>query len=128
MTIRPYATLFAVAIALTACAQAPTDSAAASATSATTDWAHYRCDSGQAIQARYHDHAATVRYHGATHAMTHAVAASGARYVGATLEWWTKGRGEGSEGLLLQHLADGNSGDTIETCVHIAASDASASP
>ncbi len=59
---------------------------------------------------------ATVQYRGKTYDMHIAVSGSGARYVGDDLEWWTKGNGIGSEGMLLQHNVDGSTGDIIELC------------
>lgn len=46
-----------------------------------------------------------------------AVSGSGARYVSDGLEWWTKGSGAGAAGTLFRHLADGTSGEIIESCV-----------
>ena len=77
----------------------------------------YTCESGAEIVASYPStETATIRYQGAQHEMAIAVSASGARYVGDGLEWWTKGSGSGSEGTLLEHLADGTSGDVLENC------------
>ncbi|WP_132998612.1 MliC family protein [Luteimonas arsenica] len=60
---------------------------------------------------------ATVQYKGSSYSMQIAVSASGARYVGNDLEWWTKGSGAGSDGTLFRHNADGTSGDLIEQCI-----------
>lgn len=60
--------------------------------------------------------AATIKYKGRNYDMRIAVSASGARYVGGALEWWTKGSGAGSEGTLFRHLRDGTSGQSIEHC------------
>jgi len=46
-----------------------------------------------------------------------AMSASGARYVGGELEWWTKGSGSGSEATLFSHLPDGTSGESVEVCI-----------
>lgn len=48
--------------------------------------------------------------------MTIAISASGARYVGGGLEWWTKGSGPGSAGTLFRHVNDGT-GEIVEQCV-----------
>ncbi|MFA7522861.1 MAG: MliC family protein [Halothiobacillaceae bacterium] len=78
---------------------------------------NYRCESGETIAATYPTtDSATVRYQGSSYNMEIAVSASGARYVGGGLEWWTKGSGPGSEGTLFRHLADGSSGEIIERC------------
>lgn len=77
----------------------------------------YQCESGETIAAAYPDSdSATVEYQDNRTDMQIAVSASGARYVGGGLEWWTKGTGPGAEGMLLQHEADGSSGEIIENC------------
>ena len=77
----------------------------------------YQCDSGASIAAAYPDtDSATVEYQGDRYDMQVAASGSGARYVGGGLEWWTKGTGSGAEGMLLQHEADGTSGEIIERC------------
>lgn len=77
----------------------------------------YNCESGESIVATYQPpDSAVVQYKGVTHNMAIAVSASGARYVGGELEWWTKGSGSGSEGTLFNHLPDGTSGERIESC------------
>lgn len=78
---------------------------------------NYRCESGEAISAQYvTTDSAIVQYKGKTYRMQIAISGSGARYVDNELEWWTKGSGAGSEGTLFHHLADGTSGDRIESC------------
>lgn len=77
----------------------------------------YTCESGVKVVASYSDtDTATVHYQGRTYSLKNAVSASGARYVGEGIEWWTKGAGRGTSGLVLQHLADGSSGAVLETC------------
>lgn len=77
----------------------------------------YQCESGRAIQASYpSDTTAVVEYEGQTLQMTRAVSASGARYVGEGLEWWTKGSGPRSEGTLFRHESDGTTGEAVEQC------------
>lgn len=79
---------------------------------------NFRCESGETISATYPSiDTATVQYKGATYDMEVAVSASGARYVGGGLEWWTKGSGVGATGTLFRHLDDGTSGETVESCV-----------
>lgn len=52
----------------------------------------YQCESGNQIQVSYPDtENAVVDYLGVKHSLRLAVSASGARYVGGDLEWWTKG-------------------------------------
>lgn len=73
----------------------------------------YQCESGETITATYPStEAATVQYKRSTYDMQIAVSASGARYVGGELEWWTKG----PEGTLFGHNPDGTSGEIIEVC------------
>ncbi|MBF7053097.1 MliC family protein [Halomonas sp. KAO] len=78
---------------------------------------HYRCESGTTIAAAYPDSdSATVQYQDERYPMRIAVSASGARYVGGGLEWWTKGSGAGAEGMLVRHQEDGTSGEILERC------------
>lgn len=73
----------------------------------------YRCESGEGVTVRYPAvDVAIVQYKGSSHTMALAVSASGARYVGNGLEWWTKG----AEATMFRHEADGSSGDIVESC------------
>ena len=73
----------------------------------------YRCESGETITASYLTiDSANITYKGSVYNLKIAVSASGARYVGDSLEWWIKS----SDGTLLQHNADGTSGERIELC------------
>lgn len=77
----------------------------------------YYCESGARVVVSYPDtDSAVVGYNGQTHRMKIAVSASGSRYVGDELEWWTKGSGEKATGALFAHLADGTSGKMVESC------------
>lgn len=83
------------ALGLAACqpkvdAQAPpAESAAAPAAAPATA---YTCDDGVPVLARYPDPTtAIVDYQGRTLTLKSAMAASGVRYVGEGLQWWTKG-------------------------------------
>lgn len=97
-------------IVLAACASTPDAPPPAAATA-------YGCQSGALIQASYPDtDHARIQYKGQTHTLTIALSASGARYVGEGIEWWTKGSGPGSSGSLFAHRSDGTSGEVIETC------------
>ncbi|KIQ96692.1 MliC family protein [Lysobacter sp. A03] len=106
---------FASVLLLSACATAPqTPTGSASTTH------NYRCESGQTIAASYPTtDSATVQYKGESHNMAIAVSASGSRYVGGEMEWWTKGSGTGSEGTLFRHMADSTTGEVIERCTAI---------
>ncbi|UZE96705.1 MliC family protein [Alkalimarinus alittae] len=80
----------------------------------------FQCESGAAIVATYtSDDAVTVQYKGSDYPMKIAVSASGARYVGGELEWWTKGSGPQSEGALFRHRPDGTTGDRVELCTEV---------
>ncbi|HSH49084.1 MAG TPA: MliC family protein [Halomonas sp.] len=119
--MKPLAPLIFTSILLVSgCASSPQGKAGAQApvpaSSASTEHT-YRCESGETIVATYPtSDSATVQYRDSTYSMKIAVSASGARYVGGGLEWWTKGAGPGSEGMLLRHQAEGASGDIIESC------------
>lgn len=109
--------IFPVTLALTAlvsaCAVSPLDKV-----NVQTHSVHnYQCQSGETVAATYPTtDSATVQYKGSSYKMQIAVSASGARYVGGELEWWTKGSGPGSEGVLFRHMADGTTGESIELC------------
>lgn len=80
----------------------------------------YECDSGRTIHVPYtSDELAIVEYRGRTIRLTSAVSASGARYIGEDLEWWTKGSSPGSEGILSSKGA-GGAGEIMESCVESA--------
>ncbi|MBJ6138140.1 MliC family protein [Marinobacter litoralis] len=77
----------------------------------------YECESGERVAVNYEaPDSAAVYYQGTRYDMDIAASASGARYVGGGVEWWVKGSGPDSEGLLLKHRAGGSSGDIIESC------------
>lgn len=95
---------------LSACASPPK-------TKVTTTY-HYLCESGETIKVHYPTlDQATLVYKQNTYQMKIAIAASGARYLGEQLEWWTKGVTLGAEGTLLQHKKqEGSEGKIIEFC------------
>ena len=73
-----------VALLITACAPTP-------ATPLPESYA-YVCEDGRALQAVYPDaDTARLTENGVTHILRAGRAASGVRYVGAGLQWWTKG-------------------------------------
>lgn len=75
-------------------AQAPEAPAAAAPAAATLTT--YVCDDGRSLKASYPDaDTAVVELEGATHTLKIAISASGARYVGDGLQWWTKGMADG---------------------------------
>lgn len=56
----------------------------------------YACDDGASVKASYPDaDTAVVELDGKAHTLKIAVSASGARYVGDGLQWWTKGMTDG---------------------------------
>ncbi|MCW8936104.1 MAG: MliC family protein [Gammaproteobacteria bacterium] len=87
-------------------------------TTPSTSTAHnYQCKSGETIVVTYpSNESATVQYKASKHNLKIAVSASGSRFVGDKLEWWTKASGPGSEGTLFSHMADGTTGEIIERC------------
>ncbi|QLG96782.1 MliC family protein (plasmid) [Pseudomonas yamanorum] len=105
---------------ISACAVSPqkrTDvETSASAQSASTVH-NYHCESGETVAATYPTtDSSTIKYKGSAHKMQIAISGSGSRYVGDGLEWWTKGSGPGSDGMLFRHQPDGTSGDSIDIC------------
>lgn len=83
----------------------------------------FQCESGRSVRVTYPDtDTAIVEYDDKTLHMEIAVSASGARYVGEGMEWWTKGSGPGAEGSLFRQDGDGVSADqTLEHCKEVAA-------
>lgn len=78
---------------------------------------NYQCVSGEKVVVNYPtSDFATIQYQDNSYKMQIAVSGSGSRYVGETLEWWTKGIEVGSEALLSSHLENGTSGESIEFC------------
>ena len=112
---------FALTLLVSACASSPkgkVDTEAHVATPSTPSVYNYRCESGETIAAIFSStDSATVQYKGSKYNMHIAISASGSRYVGGGLEWWTKGSGPGSEGTLFRHMANGTSGESIERCL-----------
>ncbi len=61
----------------------------------------YQCEGGQTVTARYPDsNTVVVTWEGRDATLTIAQSASGARYVGEGLEWWTASRGGEETGML----------------------------
>lgn len=75
-------------------ASAPPAAPAAQATPAGPPLA-YRCEDGRIVTARYAGEAARLEVGGRSVDLVTARSASGARYVGGGLQWWTKGLEEG---------------------------------
>lgn len=78
----------------------------------------YACESGKVVTVTYPDtETARVSYDGRDYVLTSAVSASGARYAGQGLEWWTASR-DGQESGTLSRLApnDTTGGTIIERC------------
>ncbi|QDH74169.1 DUF4232 domain-containing protein [Brevundimonas sp. M20] len=77
---------------------------APAATAQTTPPVSYACESGQPVNVIYPDAAsAQLAYKGQTYVLRSVQAASGARYVGAGVEWWTANR-DGTESATLSRL------------------------
>jgi membrane-bound inhibitor of C-type lysozyme len=97
------------AVLLPACMTQPHDAQISTIT--------YNCGGGVSILASYPDtSSATIEYKNKRFNLRVARSASGARYVGDGVEWWTKGAGPGSHGTLFQHNQDGTSGKRLESC------------
>ncbi|MBT1064129.1 MliC family protein [Bowmanella sp. Y26] len=75
----------------------------------------YLCDSGEMVEAAYTtEQQASIRYKQHIHAMQITASASGAKYQGSSLTWWTKGSGAGSEAMLLDQK-----GQSLEHCKEV---------
>lgn len=88
----------------------------------------YACESGKTIAVTYPDtETARLSYDGRDYVLTSAVSASGARYAGQGLEWWTASR-NGQESATLNRLGpnDQAGGAVIERCSRPVASLATA--
>lgn len=76
----------------------------------------YQCDSGNRIIVTYPDNdTAEVKYMDDTYQMKIALSASGARYVGDDLVWWTKG----NEASMYKAVNNTDTGDRIENCTQV---------
>lgn len=84
----------------------------------------YACEGGGAVGVRYLDSASVeVEYRGQTYVMRIAHSASGARYVGSGLEWWTAARDGTEQATLSRQGQDDSAGGAIlERCSRPAAS------
>jgi len=78
----------------------------------------YACESGKTVVVAYPDaQTARVSYEGKDYVLTSVVSASGARYAGQGLEWWTASRGETESGTLSRMgQGDQAGGVIIERC------------
>ncbi|EKY30163.1 hypothetical protein HMPREF0185_00684 [Brevundimonas diminuta 470-4] len=78
----------------------------------------YACESGKTVVVAYPDaQTARVSYEGKDYVLTSVVSASGARYAGQGLEWWTASRGETESGMLSRvGQGDQAGGVIIERC------------
>jgi len=121
MTRSAVALLSCLGLAVAACSQeappAPTSPIEAPTTQ-TAAAVGYACESGKVVTATYPDtETARVSYDGRDYVLTSAVSASGARYAGQGLEWWTASR-NGQESGTLSRLGpnDATGGTIIERC------------
>lgn len=78
----------------------------------------YACESGRALSVRYVDSAsAEITYQGQTYTLNIARSASGARYAGDELEWWTAARGDQETATLSRLGPNEEVGSTVlERC------------
>lgn len=119
MTTRPF--LLALFVVVAACGRSvPGDDSTAERVAEPVSRMTYQCASGGTVQASYpSDSTAVVEYEGQALEMTIAISASGARYVGGGLEWWTKGSGPGAEGTLFRHDRGGTTGEVVDECEQV---------
>lgn len=121
MTRSAVALLSCLGLTAAACSQEPATAPSAPIEAAAGPPAAavgYACESGKVVTATYPDtETARVSYDGRDYDLTSAVSASGARYVGQGLEWWTASR-NGQESGTLSRLAPNNTtgGTIIERC------------
>ncbi len=109
--------IFASIFLVSACSEPQQDKANSQPQAASASVYNYQCESGEKIVATYPTtDSAKIQYKGNDYDMKIAVSASGARYVGDDLEWWTKGTGAGAEGTLFRHMDDGATGESVESC------------
>lgn len=74
---------------------------------------HYTCQSGELVQvAQTLNDNNSLLYKGKLYRVVRVISASGARYAGDGMEWWTKG----DQAMLSPLLADGTSGNILESC------------
>lgn len=80
-------------IALTACSNpAPAEAPRTEPKTVAAAWVHYVCGDGRTLSALYTGReTAQLKVGGSSHLLTVAPSASGARYTGDALQWWTKG-------------------------------------
>jgi len=126
MTRRLVAVVLAALTGVAACQQsepeqppAPVQAPAVDPATVPTPAVGYACESGVTIQARYPDPAtAELAYRGQTLGLRSVEAASGARYIGSGVEWWTANR-DGEESATLSRLGpDNQTGAAVmERCV-----------
>ena len=78
----------------------------------------YACESGRSLSVRYVDSSsAEVTYEGQTYTLNIARSASGARYAGQDLEWWTAARGDQETATLSRLGPNEEVGSTVlERC------------
>ncbi|WP_102794345.1 MliC family protein [Bowmanella denitrificans] len=75
----------------------------------------YQCESGNMVDAAYATaQKASIRYQQKIHPLQLSQSASGAKYQGQQLTWWTKGSGPGSEAMLMDAK-----GETLERCKEV---------
>lgn len=78
----------------------------------------YACESGRSLNVRYLDSSsAELEYQGQSHVLRIARSASGARYAGSGLEWWTAARGDTEHATLSRLGPNEEVGSTVlERC------------
>lgn len=110
--------LLFVVVAIAGCGTPVHEAERANQASSTAAVHLYECESNRTVQVSYpSEYTAIVEYEGKVLQMIVAVSASGARYVGGGLEWWSKGSGVGSKGSIFRHESvDNSTGEILERC------------
>lgn len=99
---------------LASCQMPAATTAPAESTTAAADTIYsYLCASGRRLTVSYpSDTTARLHYEARVHELQLAISASGARYTGDALEWWSKG----NEGTLSSLEVENSAGTIIERC------------
>lgn len=81
----------------------------------------YQCESGAQVDVHYPDtETALLTYQNNTYELVNVISASGARYAGEGMEWWSKGTGPGASGTLARvNVESPSEAQIIERCEQI---------
>ena len=81
----------------------------------------YQCESGAQVDVHYPDtETALLTYQNNSYELVNVISASGARYAGEGMEWWSKGTGPGASGTLARvNVESPSEAQIIERCEQI---------